>query len=131
MKSGIAFHADGESHVAESSPDGKWRVKVVEGGVQLIDANSNSPEGKPLKTIVPPCWSFSPDSEWLAIGGGHKKNDDNWGYLQIWDLKNRTTIVDIKSVEGSPRFGKLFGIGFGKDKHDVIFRAERHRLDGP
>jgi WD40 repeat protein len=126
------FHfTPGKGRVYAFTPDGQWKAKFVESKFYIIDRVNGPSEGKLFfvaSTIT--CWSFSPDSQFLAVAGGYKKGSDNWGFIEVWEIKSRNKVAFKHAVEGSRAIGYVTAVGFGQDSHEVMFEAERHKIDG-
>lgn len=115
-----------------NSPSFPWRAVMEDSRLYLME-NRFEPKQKELlavETGVPKCWTFSPDGRYLVIGCSYKKQEDNFGFIEVWDVAARKRVSRIGKAEGRGAFGSVTHVGFGEQDTEIVYTAEPYRIDG-
>jgi WD40 repeat protein len=82
----LAF-APGDDKVATGGPYGEIHLRILDAAGPKIADSRNSPNA----SVSPRALAFSPDGEWIAIGGGGNR-------FQVWKTSGRNIFLESRSA---------------------------------
>jgi WD40 repeat protein len=121
-------------------PGGKVQLRVsTSGSARLHDAATGKPIGGELcpdrrgcgATMRVTSWAFSPDGKLVAVAAGDKQpgpisgSPTSVGDIRVWDTATGKLVASLPGAVGWVR-----GVAFAADGRTVLYRADKHEVDG-
>jgi WD40 repeat protein len=124
------LHGDADFHFADVSPDGKWCAAGTwtTNAAWVFDVQTGA-----TKCVVPACVSptsvtFSPNNEWLAIGGGGEYRFVRTG---TWKMASKIARKDSSMIHGHLAFapdGSMAALAYSAQTVRLVDPATGHEF---